>query len=95
MSTKARKPLDDLRQRRGPVPDELRERVKEHTRIQKAITAALSQGPRTAVEIAAATGIPREQVFWHLMAMRKYGEVAEGEESDGYFQYALTKKEQQ
>jgi predicted Rossmann fold nucleotide-binding protein DprA/Smf involved in DNA uptake len=95
MSIDAGKPLDILRERRGPVPDALRNRVREHGRIEKALTDALAAGPRSAPEIAADTGLPTHQVFWHLMAMRKYGRVAETEEAGGYCQYSLVEKGKQ
>jgi predicted transcriptional regulator len=92
MPTEASKPIEILRQRRGPVPEELRRRVSECNRIQKAIAGSLQDGPKTAPEIATATGVPTDQVFWHLMAMRKYGEVVEDEPDGAYFRYALQKK---
>ena len=95
MSTEAKKPVDLLRERRGPVPEELRGRVKDHNRAQKAITDALTGGAKTAPEVAEETGIPTDEVFWHLMAMRKYGSVTEAEEAGDYYQYALTEKDEQ
>jgi predicted Rossmann fold nucleotide-binding protein DprA/Smf involved in DNA uptake len=92
MTTDAAKPVSILRQRRGPVPDALRDRVKEHSRIEKALTDALASGPKSAPEIAAETGIPAHQAFWHLMAMRKYGKVAEAGEAGDYCQYRLVEK---
>jgi hypothetical protein len=44
-------------------------------------------------EIHAATGIPADEVLWHLMAMKKYGKVVEREEREGYYEYALAPKE--
>ncbi len=94
MPETAKKPLDVLRERRGPVPDELRERVRENNRIQKAITDKLAEGPKTAPELAAAIGVPTDRVFWHLMAMRKYGKVTEDEQDGDYFRYALIEKDE-
>lgn len=50
---------------------------------------ALEDGPETVPEIAEVTGMPAHEVLWKLVGMRKYGLVAEGEERDGYYQYAL------
>ncbi len=94
MSTEAKKPIDIIRERRGPIPDELRERVREHNRIQRAIANTLAQGPKTPPEIAEAIGVPTDQAFWHLIAMRRYGKVAEGEQSGDYFQYGLVEKDE-
>jgi predicted transcriptional regulator len=93
MSAEAKRPIDILRERRGPVPDALRQHVREHNSIQKAITDSLSEGPKTAPEIAAAIAVPAQQVLWHLMVMRKYGETAEGDQEGDYFQYMLTEKD--
>jgi len=93
MSTEARKPIDIIRERRGPIPDELRERVREHNRIQRAIADALADGPKTPPEVAAAIEVPTDQVLWHLVAMRRYGKVAEGEQSGDCFQYGLVEKD--
>lgn len=95
MPEEARKPLDILRERRGPVPEELRQRVREHTRIRRAIADTLAEGPKTSPEISAAIGVPADKVFWHVIAMRKYGELAEHEQSGDYFQYKLVEKDKQ
>jgi len=83
-----------LRRRRGGVADEAVERHREYNRVRKKVTEALEPGPKTVPEIAALTGLPTHQVFWHLMAMKKYGKVVEGEECGDYYQYAL-KQEQE
>lgn len=94
MSMAAKKPVDLLRERRGPVPEGLRERVRDHSGVRRAITDALAARPRSAPEIAEETGIPTHEVFWHLMAMRKYGSVTEAEQAGDYYHYALTKKDE-
>jgi hypothetical protein len=95
MADGGKKPIEILRERRGPVPDELRQRMREHNRIRKAIADALADGAKTPPEIADGIDARTDQVFWHLMAMRKYGSVAEGEQYGDYFRYALTKKDKQ
>ena len=93
---KERKPLEILRAKRGEVPEELRARVREHNKIKAAIRKALADGPKTPPQIAEAAGYPVRQVFWHLMSMRKYGQVHEEGEEGGYRLYGLAeeKKEQ-
>lgn len=86
---KEKKPIQLLRQRRGGVPPELVESNRQTVKLRKAVLGALKDGPRTALEIAEATGIPSKDVFWHLMSMKKYGKVVEGEASGDYFKYAL------
>jgi predicted transcriptional regulator len=94
MPAEANKPIQVLRERRGPVPDELRQRVREHNRIQRAIADTLAEGAKTPPEVAAAIEVATDQVFWHLVAMRKYGQVAEGEQDGDYFQYVLAEKDE-
>jgi hypothetical protein len=89
---KERKPIQILRERRGGVPRELVESNKQTVKLRKAVAGALKDGPRTALEIAEATGIPSKDVFWHLMSMKKYGKVVEDEASGDYFKYALVAK---
>ena len=86
---KKKSPVHILRDRRGGVPQALLELTRRQAAIRKQLTRALQDGPRTVPEIAAASGFPAHEVFWHLMAMKKYGEIVEGEERDGYFEYAL------
>jgi hypothetical protein len=86
---KKKAPIHILRARRGGVPQALLELTRRQAVIRKRLTRALQDGPRTVPEIAAAIGFPAHEVFWHLMAMKKYGEIVEGEERDGYFEYAL------
>jgi predicted Rossmann fold nucleotide-binding protein DprA/Smf involved in DNA uptake len=78
-----------LRQRRGGVADEVVERHREYNRVRKKVTEAVQSHPRTVPEIADLTALPTHQVLWHLMAMKKYGKVVEGEECGDYYQYAL------
>ncbi len=84
--------LKILRERRGPVPEELRERVRRHREAKRAIRQALAEGPLTVPELAQRTGLPSHEVFWHIISMRKYGEVAEGEQEGDYFRYLLLEK---
>ena len=83
-----------LRERLGGVPKEVTEAHKQRQDAGRKIVRALRDGPRTVPELADATGLPAHQVLWHIMGMRKYGKVLEGEEQDGYFQYALEEKEE-
>jgi len=86
---KAKRPIDLRRDLRGGVAKELQARVKEQNRIRKAIRAALADGPRTVPEIAAAAQTPAHVLIWHLMAMRRYGDVAEVGERGDYPLYAV------
>jgi predicted transcriptional regulator len=84
-----------LRKRLGNAPAEIVERSKEQTRIRRTIVEVLQQGPSTVPEVAQASGLPSHEVLWHLMAMKKYGEVVEGDQRGDYYEYALAQKQEQ
>jgi predicted transcriptional regulator len=83
-----------LRERLGGPPKRPTEISREHARIKKQIREALGDGPKTVPEVAESTQLDKSEVFWHLMSMKKYGEVVEGEERDSYVEYALKSAEQ-
>jgi hypothetical protein len=88
------KSIQILRERRGGVPKELVERSRRQTQTHKLLRKALKDGPKTVPEIAGITELPTHEVFWYLMGMRKYGQIVEGEERDGYYEYALKPEEE-
>ena len=85
-------PIKIIRERRGGVPKDLMERSRLQAQTRKKIIQALEDGPKTVPEVAKATAMPSHEVLWKLMGMKKYGLVVEGEERDGYYQYALKDK---
>ena len=63
--------------------------MKAQKKAIKAIKAELKKDAGTVPMIAEATGISTDKVLWHIAALKKYGEVIEGEKDGGYFQYIL------
>jgi hypothetical protein len=90
-----RKPVQILRERRGGVPTELMERSRRQAHTRRSLTTALQGGPKTVPEIAEITGLPTHEVLWYLMGWKKYGQIIEGNERDGYYEYALKPGEEQ
>lgn len=88
------KPIQILRERRGGVPKEHVERSRRQAKTHKMLTAALKDGPKTVPEIGRITDLPTHELFWYLMGMKKYGQIVEGEERDGYHEYALKPEEE-
>ncbi len=86
---KPKRPIEVLRERRGGMSKELKAYFNEQQRIYKALRAALRNGPRTVPELAKECGIPAPTVMWHLMALRRYGQVLDGPEENGYLRYTL------
>lgn len=69
-----------------------REIVREEQAMRGQILAALAAGPLTVPELAQALGRPTHEVVFWVMAMRRYGWLAEvpGANDDGYFCYQAT-----
>ncbi len=80
-----------LRETRKP-PKENLERQKEQRKIIKAIKEALKSGPKTIPQIAQETNLSTDTVVWYLFSLRKYGEIQEVEEVDGYYTYKLVEE---
>ncbi len=90
-----RKPLKAikiLRDRRGGVSRELLDRNRQRVATRRAIIDALKTGPKTVPQLSGQTGIPTHEALWCLMGLRKYGEVTEGNEQEGYLEYQLVSK---
>lgn len=81
-----------LRETRKP-PKENLERQKEQRKIVKAIKEALKSGPKTILQIAEETNLKTDVVVWYLFSLRKYGEIQEVEEVEGYYTYKLVGEE--
>lgn len=91
-----KKPTALLRRKRiGGAPPGIIEQNKEQKRIRKTITEAMRKGPSTVPEIAEASGLPGDRVLWHLMAMKKYGQVVEGKQRGDYYEYTLAQEQEQ
>jgi len=91
-AVKEKKPIAVVRQRRGGVPRELVERNRRQTADRRRIVEALRSGPKTVPEIAAQANVPPHETLWHLMSMKKYGKLVEGQQQGDYFEYALTEE---
>ena len=83
------KPILVLRERMGGPSESLKTYVKDLNKIRKDIVTALKKGPRTVPDLAKETGLATKDAFWHLMAMRRYGLIAEGSRCGDYFEYVL------
>jgi hypothetical protein len=86
---KPKRAIDLLRDRQGGIKPPLKEAFNEQQRIRKALKQALQAGMKTVPELAQETGLPSPTVLWHLMAMRRYGDILDGPEQDGYLLYRL------
>ena len=86
---KPKRPIEILRDRQGGMSKELKEYFNEQQRIYKALRAALKAGPKTVPELARECALDTPKAMWHLMAMRRHGEILEDAEQNGYLLYRL------
>ena len=84
--------LKRLREAHQETVTRTQARLKEHKEIRRHICQAMGDASKTVPEVAAATGIPADQVLWHITAMRKYDLVAETGMSGEYYTYQLVEE---
>jgi len=70
---------------------EMQDRAKERSLILKEIK---NQGPSTLDELAKVTGIDKEKLFKHIIAMRQFGKIAIAGERDNQLVYGLPEGEE-
>jgi len=70
---------------------EMQERVKERNLIR---TQIKNQGPLTLDELVKATGMEKEKLFKHIIAMRQFGKIAISGERDNQLVYGLPEGEE-
>jgi predicted Rossmann fold nucleotide-binding protein DprA/Smf involved in DNA uptake len=63
--------------------------LKEQKAVRKQLCQAIVDAAKTVPEIAELTGIPADQVLWHVTAMKKYDLVVEAGMCDEYYQYQM------
>jgi predicted transcriptional regulator len=63
--------------------------LKEQKAIRRQICQPMREEPKAVPELAGLTGIPADQVLWHVTAMKKYGLVEENGMCGEYYLYQL------
>ena len=61
--------------------------LKEQKAIRRQICQPIRDEAKTVPEIATLTGIPADQVLWHVMAMKKFGQIIETGMCGEYYLY--------
>ena len=91
---KTSKTIDHIKKIRT-VSDEVKAKRKEFNRIKKLILKALTPGPKSIPQLAKEIDLSIDVITFHLMTLRKYGDVETGEidDMDEYFSYKLKQKE--
>ena len=90
LNAKSQDGLKALREERAGFLEPIQARLKEQIKVTDVITRALKEEPRTVPALAEATHLPTQTIFWHLIVLKKYGKVVEGEQDGDYFQYRLS-----
>ena len=86
--------LKIFRERRGGISEPLKQHASNFRQQRKQLNTALQGGPATVPELALTTGLPADQVLWHIAGMRKYGAVQEAGQTGDYVKYELVKQSQ-
>jgi predicted Rossmann fold nucleotide-binding protein DprA/Smf involved in DNA uptake len=84
--------LKQLREAHHETVEQVQALLKEQKDIRRQIVQAMRDEPQTVPEIAAASGLPAEQVLWHIIALKKYNLVIETGQSDDYYLYQQVKE---
>jgi hypothetical protein len=90
---KEKQPIAVLRERHGGMSEEMKAYYRRFNEVRKLLKGALAGGYATVPELAETTQVPSDEVLWHVMAMREYGLVEEGEQRGDYLTYALKHEE--
>jgi len=82
-----REQLKSLRLRSPHTIERAAKLRQEQQKLHKAMLAEMENGPKTVPELAQALGRETREVFWHLMALKKYNMVVEDKKQGEYVGY--------
>jgi len=88
-SAQRKEAMKALRLERQETVNAIAAKVKEQKKTFKAVKDALKPEGATVPQVCEKTGMVPSTVLWTIMALRKFGEVTEGEKEGGYFRYRL------
>lgn len=84
--------LKQLREEHKETIEITRALLKAQQETRRLICQAMRHGVETVPEIAEASGLPADQVLWHITAMRKYGLAVEAGKRGEYYRYAMAQE---
>ena len=79
--------LKRLRDEHRDTVERVQVLLKEQKDIRRQICQAMRDTPKTVPEIAEASGLPADQVLWHITALKKYDLVIETGMCGEYYLY--------
>jgi len=84
--------LKQLREEHRETVAQVQALFKEQKDIRRQICQVMRDEPKTVPEIAEASGLPAEQVLWHIIALKKYNLVIETGVCGEYYLYQQVKE---
>jgi len=69
--------LKHLREKHAATVTRTQALLKEQKRVQQEICKVLRDTPKTIPDIAAAIGLPANEVLWYVASFKKYGLIVE------------------
>jgi len=69
--------LKHLREKHAATVTRTQALLKEQKRVQQEICKAIRDTPKTIPDIAAAIGMPANEVLWYVASFKKYGLIVE------------------
>lgn len=87
MTTDYKNQLKILRELRGKDIERVNNERIEHQTLHKEILNLIQTEPKTAPEIAQILNKTPREIFWHLMALKKYNYVIDDQKKGDYVGY--------
>lgn len=84
--------LKQLREEHRETVAQVQALFKEQKDIRRQICQVMRDEPKTVPEIAEASGLPAEQVLWHIIALKKCNLVIETGARGEYYLYQQVKE---
>jgi predicted Rossmann fold nucleotide-binding protein DprA/Smf involved in DNA uptake len=84
--------LKDLREQHKETVQRTQTLLKEQKAVRRSICQVMRDAPKTVPEIAQASGLPTNEVLWHIIAMKKYDQVTEADMCGEYYLYQMVKE---
>lgn len=87
-----KKTIDEIKKKRI-VSEQVKENRKDFQRIKKLLLSRLESEAKTIPQLAKDTNLPAPLVTFHVMTLRKFGEIQTGEidDMDEYYYYEIKK----
>ncbi|MCA9934538.1 MAG: helix-turn-helix transcriptional regulator [Ardenticatenaceae bacterium] len=79
--------LKNLRAQHEETVERTQTLLKEQKAIRRQICQPMRDGPKTIPELAQITGLPGNEILWHITAMKKYDLIVEAGMCAEYYLY--------